>query len=416
MFFTKKWAAIARETELEWRDKGPLINLSAGGPSEPPPDVYLAALAKAAAQADTHNYTQVGGTPALRRALAHFLRQQYGIQGLNPDMELMASRGSSYALMSLLQSILHNPGGEGHILLPEPGYPGFSAGAKRGGFRKVVLPITLKNDFMPDPEIAFRALSPRDQSTVQAIILNYPSNPTGAHATADYIRKVLQFAERQDLLVISDMAYGHYARKTMAGNAVYPSSVYAIAQDMDREAAKKDGSRRRRFSGRVVELHSLSKLGFAGDGIGCVIGPAGLIKALTTHCSPENTASLPAYIQSAAAAFLTQDDAVADTAARMNRLYGERFEFTCGLLEKLGWPVNDGGGPFFYWGPIPEEAGCEDSDAFARKLLRETGVLILPGTEFGGLSPRHIRIAMTQPLETLELFGKRLEQNGFKYA
>lgn len=412
-FFTDKWFRKSEELKPSYASRGyDLIKLSIGGPQEAPSPVFLDALSKAAADPAQHKYTHTQGSLPLREGFLTMLRDQFHIQNLDSNRNILITDGINAVMAYFIQQVLKNPNGQGVILAPTPGYPTFDSSIQLAGFKKVPLNLSPGNGYAPDPNEAVKALTDQQRKNISAIILNYPNNPTGAHASKGYIQKVLDFAYKNQILVISDMAYGYYKD----GKGLSPQSVYAVAEELDQEKGL-TGTDKLKYTDLVLEFWSVSKLGYTGDRIGGVIGPEYLMKALDKYYTLMRTTNIPEYIQQAATTFLNSPE-MGKTVERMNTLYRDRFEYTCDQLEKLGWPVNRNGGPYYYWGPIPDSklTGCKTSEALVEKVLKETGALIIPGSEFGKEWQGFVRIAMTQPKEVLEKFFERLKVNGFDYS
>ena len=425
-FFVTKWLKLAQAEAPAYQAKGyDLIKLSIGGPQEPPNAVYLKALAKAAQKPGAHQYSPA--KPELKQAFKSMLQQQAAIQTNTPNSQIVVlnaiNTGLAYTIQHVLndqptaapltavdkikrwwnQSLLQK---QPAIVSPTPEYPTFDSSIQLSNFKKLPAELKLENDFHPDLEAIIRA-NPRQD--VRAAIINFPNNPTGAVATPDYLRQLLVAAKNHHVVLISDMAYGYYQPDQLG-----TPSLYAMAQKMDAEEGL-IGTQQEKYTDFVLEFWSLSKLGYAGDRIGVAIGPDYLINPLEKYYTlMSGSTSLPQYVQEATVELLSNPE-FRDAGTTMRELYKSRYDYTVEQLKTLNWDVNEQGGPFYYWGKFPKQSGCRTSSDFAEKLLKDTGVLVIPGSDFGKQWDDYIRIAMTQPQKALEEAFKRMKQEGYAY-
>lgn len=412
-FFTDYWNQRAIDAENTYKAKDPnysLIKLSIGGPSEPPPTAFLTALGREAANPNNHTYSDPRGLPELKQAFNGYLQRQFQLSPVDIKANMLILDGSNAGLTYLISQVLNNQNGKGLIYAPEPGYPTYDTSITLGGFKKVPLYLNPENHFMP--KLTRDNCPPKN--TV-AIILNYPNNPTQALASEDYLRSALVLAKTHNILIVSDFAYGTYEKQS-DGKTEKPLSVYALAQKMDRNENRTQPGQR--YVDNVIEFYTLSKLGFAGDRIGAVIGPQYLIDAMTKYFTAVRATSLPLYIQKAAIPFLNdaaQNGVVNQTINTMNTNYTDRFNTTVEHLGKMGWEVNKESGPYYYWGKIPASEKNDDV-TFVQKILDNTGVLLIPGSSFGPAGKGYVRIAMTQDIKKLNDWFDRMKAQGMNYS
>jgi aspartate/methionine/tyrosine aminotransferase len=428
-FFLIHWLELAeRLGPSTYEAKGyDLLKLSIGGPTEPPHPLYLNLLSKAAKQTDAHQYAPA--QPALKAAFASALQRQAGVEVPDIDQNMVVlnaiNTGLAYTLQAVLnqqvapaeptslglrlkqwlnREVLHKTPA---IISPSPEYPTFSSSIHMNHMAKVQAELKPENHFQPDLEALIRQNPGKD---IRAAIINYPNNPTGAVASPEYLKQVLKTAKKHHILLLADMAYGYYQP-----DGVGSPSLFAMAQQLDREEGL-TGTDQEKYSDFVLEFWSLSKLGYAGDRIGTALGPPYLIKQLKKYYNlMSGSSSMPKFIQMATTGFLNSE-AFTETTQAMKKLYRERYQYTVEHLADLGWETNTQGGPFFYWGPFPKQSGCHSSAEFVEKLMKETGVFLIPGSVFGPEWDGYVRIAMTQPLSVLEEAFKRLKAEGYDYS
>src|SRR6266404_4469759 len=189
-----KRAALAAHPHIE------LIDLGVGEPDEMAFPLSVRALSEEAQKPENRGYADNGG-PEYRRAAAQWMDRVFGVAGLDPELEITHSIGSKAAL-SILPATLINPGDV--VIMTVPGYPVFGTHAGWYGGEVYNLALTEANDFLPDFDTVPREVLKR----AKAIVLNYPNNPTGASATAEFFVHAVDFARKNKLVIISDAAYG----------------------------------------------------------------------------------------------------------------------------------------------------------------------------------------------------------------
>ena len=239
-----KRAALAANPGAE------IIDMGVGEPDEMAFPEVVAKLHEEALKPENRGYSD-NGDGVLKAAAARYLEKVCRVTGINPETEVLHSIGSKAAL-SILPAALINPGD--YVLMTTPGYPVFGTHAKYYGGLVHNLPLTEANQFLPDLDnIPAEVLA-----KAKVLVINYPNNPTGASATPEFYAKVVAFAKKNQIVVISDAAY---AALVFEGR---PLSFLATP------GAKDVG----------VELHSTSKtFNMTGWRCGFVAGNELLVKA-----------------------------------------------------------------------------------------------------------------------------------------
>ena len=283
-----------------------IIDFGMGNPDGATPQPIVDKLIEAVRNPRTHRYSTSRGIPGLRRAQAAYYRRRFGV-ALDPESEIVVTLGSKEGLANLAQAITA-PGDV--ILAPNPSYPIHPYGFIIAGAAIRHVPLVPEADLMA--ELAHAAEHSVPPPT--AIVLNFPSNPTGLVVDLDFYREIVSFARRRDILLLSDLAYAEIYF------AAPPPSILQVpgAKDV------------------AIEFTSLSKTySMPGWRIGFAAGNAQLIAALTRIKSYLDYGAFTP-IQVAATAALNQcDEFVAENRTR----YRERRDVLVEGLRTIGWPV-----------------------------------------------------------------------------
>ncbi len=353
-----------------------IIDLSVGTPNIPPTDVVMEAISKAAAQPESYIYS-IQDIGDLRQAAANWYQDRYGVM-LSPETEVLAAFGTQEALTSAFMPIV-NP--DDLVILPDPAYPAFTAGAAIAGAEVYYLPQREENGYIMDltevpEEVAKRA---------KVIVASYPNNPTAAVAGADFYRELIDFAKNYDVFVFHDNAYSE-----LAFDGINCASFLSY------DGAKDVG----------VEFNSLSKTyGMAGARVGFCLGNAEYIAAFDTFKTNTNF-GLFLPVQMGAIAALTQDQACVKATCAV---YQARRDCIIEAFGNIGWPIRKTQGSMFIWAKCPK--GYHDSFAFAMDLVEKAGVLVVPGISFGPSGEGHVRIALVAEEDDIRRAAERIKES-----
>ncbi|MBM3832330.1 MAG: LL-diaminopimelate aminotransferase [Verrucomicrobia bacterium] len=326
-----KRAALAANPGAE------IIDMGVGEPDEMAFPEVVAELHKAALRPENRGYAD-NGDSVLKEAAARYLDRVCGVKGINAETEVLHSIGSKAAL-SILPAAFINPGD--YVLMTTPGYPVFGTHAKYYGGLVHNLPLTDRNNFLPD-----LGSIPNDVlSKAKVLVLNYPNNPTGASATADYFRSVVEFAQRNRIVIIHDAAY---AALVFEGK---PLSFLATP------GAKEVG----------VELHSTSKsFNMTGWRCGFVAGNELLVKAYGDIKDNTDSGQFLA-IQHAAAYCFDHPEITEKIAAK----YSRRMEALVQVLRSAGFDARKPKGSFFLYVKAPSAAVNKDGSSITFKTAED---------------------------------------------
>ena len=194
-YFSKKLKEVA-QMNAEGKD---VISLGIGSPDMPPSEKTIQTLCEAACNPDGHGYMPYVGIPELRQAFARWYEKWYGV-ALNPNTEIQPLIGSKEGILHVTLAFV-NPGEQ--VLVPNPGYPTYTSLSKILGAEVVNYNLKEENGWMPD----FDELEQMDMSRVKLMWTNYPNMPTGANATPELYRKLVDFARRKDIVIVNDNPY-----------------------------------------------------------------------------------------------------------------------------------------------------------------------------------------------------------------
>ncbi|MCZ2128329.1 MAG: pyridoxal phosphate-dependent aminotransferase [Anaerolineales bacterium] len=355
----------------------PIISLQVGDPDfGTPPAVADAALA-ALQRGQTH-YAPSNGTSALRRAIAHKMKRDENVE-YDSDSEILVTNGGIHAYYSALQSIL-NPGDD--VLIPDPSWATHANMTimLRGNAVRVAAPA--ENGFIPPLDSWREALTPR----TRAIVLNYPSNPTGAYPSRDYLQSLSEFAAEHDLWIVSDEVYGslYYGER--------PTSAAEVAKD------------------RALIVNSLSKsYAMTGWRVGYLAAPPRVI-ANALKASQNSITCVAPFIQEAAAFALT-DSATQSATAFMRAEYAQRRALVLRLADEcqservIASPPQ--GAFYFFLDMRPLKMSSVE---ICERLLNEVGVALMPGSAFGAQGEGFVRLCIAASEADIEAgFRKTVE-------
>ncbi len=331
------------------------IHLEIGQPDfETPPHVVEAAV-EAARHCYT-GYTANAGMIELRRAICAKLARENDLV-VTPD-NVIVTIGAMQAVFASMAVVL-NPGDE--ILLPDPGYGNFVMASRllHGVVRSY--PTIAEQSFIPDFEALERMVTPR----TKAMLVNSPSNPTGAVFSAEVLRRCLDFCRRHDLYMISDETYD---RLIFEGEHFSPA-----IWDVD---------------GRVLSVFTLSKTyAMTGWRVGYAVASPAIVAAMTKIQEPVVSCVNTVAQHAAIAALNGPQDCVADMLGH----YRRRRDVAVDLAGRLGLHISYPHGAFYLLVDVSAHPG--GSLSFSQDLLENEHVAVAPGSSFGGLCDRYVRIS-----------------------
>lgn len=353
------FASLVQKANAQIAAGHDVINLGQGNPDQPTPPHIVSKMQEAAANPAYHKYPPFHGFLFLKEAIAKRYWEDYNVE-LDPETEVAILFGGKTGLIEISQCLL-NPGDV--CLVPDPGYPDYWSGVSLAGAEMVFMPLKESNQYLPD----YSTLSSADLNRAKLMFLNYPNNPTGATATAEFYEDTIRFAENNGIVVASDFAYG-----AIGFDGKKPISF------LQQTGAKQVG----------IEFYTLSKTyNMAGWRVGFALGNPEVIR-LINLIQDHYYCSLFGGIQAAAAEALTASQVCVTELVQM---YENRRNALYSALSTIGWEAKPSPGSFFTWLPIPKGY---TSNEFADLVLEKAKVVVAPGIGFGTHGEGYVRLAL----------------------
>ncbi|MBP1973359.1 pyridoxal phosphate-dependent aminotransferase [Cohnella thailandensis] len=350
-----------------------VINLGQGNPDLPTPRHIVEKLKQAADNPLYHKYPPFRGFRFLKEAVAKRYKEDYNVD-LDPDTEVAVLFGGKTGLVEISQCLL-NPGDV--CLVPDPGYPDYWSGVALAEAEMASMPLLESNGFLPD----YEAIPASKLERAKLMFLNYPNNPTSAVANRSFYEETVRFAERNNVVVASDFAYG-----AIGFEGKRPVSF------LETPGAKDVG----------IEFYTLSKsYNMAGWRVGFALGNKQIVEMLNL-IQDHYYCSLFGGIQEAAAEALSGPQ---DSVAELVRTYESRRDALYEGFSSIGWQAPKPAGSFFCWLPVP--AGYS-SAGFADKLLEEADIVVAPGNGFGEHGEGYVRLGLLAPEQRLREAAERI--------
>lgn len=370
------FAELERQIAAKKRQGIEVISLAIGDPDLPTPPAIVEAAAAALRYPATHQYPTNHGTDELREAATSFYRDRFGVE-LDPASEVVPALGGKEAVGHIAMACL-DPGDV--CLSPEPGYPPYTSGPVFSGADIHYLPLTPENEFFPDLD----AIPEETAGRANLLYLNYPNNPTGAVVPEGAFEQAVDFARRNDLVVVHDNAYSEVC-----------FDGYRAPSFLETQGAKEVG----------VEIFSLSK-GWNMTGWRCalVAGNAEVVERFRQLKANLDSGMFEA-LQRAAAVALTDER---DFPSRMSDVYSRRRDLIVEALGKIGITVEPPRATPYLWVRVPEG---HDSASFTSLVLEEANVVVSPGPGYGGSGEGFVRLSLTVSDEQLEEAVRRIESS-----
>lgn len=354
-----------------------IYNMSVGTPDFKPYDHVVEALTQAAQDPEMWKYA-LRDLPELKQAVCDYYERRFGVSGISPSM-VQSCNGTQEGVGHLGLALL-DPGDT--ILVPDPCYPVFEAGAKIADAKLEYYPLVAEHNYLPyvagiDPEVADRA---------KYMIVSLPANPVGSVGTPEVYEEIIAFAREHDLLIVHDNAYSDIVFDGEPGGSFlqYPGALEV-----------------------GVEFFSLSKsFNVTGARIGFLVGREDVVSAFAKLRSQIDFGMF-FPIQKAAIACL---NGPRDEVEAQRLKYQERRDALCDGLEGLGWERPNAHGSMFVWAKLP--GGRTDSMAFCEELMEKAGVVVTPGASFGPSGEGHVRMALVLPPDQIALAVEAIREAG----
>ena len=362
------------------------IDFGVGDPSDPTPNFVIEALNKGAIKHAKSGYPSYIGLKEFREAAAQYMQRRFNVS-LNPETEITSNIGSKEAIFNFPQAFLEQ---DDYVIIPSPGYPPMKTGTTFAGGKCYFTPLLEKNNFLID----FESIPKEIAEKAKIIWLNYPNSPTGAVATKEYYKKLIDWAHTHNIIIAADE--GCYI------------DIYFDEKPLSILEVAKEG---------IVAFYSLSKRNnMTGYRVGFVCGDEKLIsifKRLKTNID----SGTPNFIQEAAIAALDNDTHCQEMCAS----YSQKADILLEALKQIGLETHKPKATFYLWQKVP--TGMSDIEFAKRLLSPEIGIVVTPGSLISdkcddGINPgeNYVRFALVSSIEEVKLASQLLIDNQKKIA
>ncbi len=350
-----------------------VIDLGAGDNDMPPPAVAVEAMNAALKNPALSKYGFQQGLLEFRQAASRWVERRFGLH-FEPVTETLPLIGSKEGLSHLPFAVV-NPGDV--AIVPEPGYQAYIGGSLLSGAEPYIAPLRKEQKFLLELDRLPESVLKR----AKIVFVNYPNNPTAAVATPEYLERTVAACRKYGILLAYDNAYCD-----LTFDGYRAPSIFEIAGARD----------------VAIEFFSLSKsFSMTGWRLGFAVGRPELIGALTRVKSYVDTGPFLAVQKAGVAALDNAERLVAPIRDELSR----RRDAAVEALRTAGFPVEAPKAAMYLWIALP---GDVPSAVFARRVLEETGVVVLPGSGFGPAGEGYFRLALTVGADRLATAAQRL--------
>ena len=369
-YFSRKLKEVAR-LNAEGKD---IVSLAIGSPDMPPSPQVIDKLCEVARDPSAHGYQPTAGIPELREAMAHFYRKWYGVE-LDWATEIQPLIGSKEGILHVTLAFC-DPGDE--VLIPDPGYPTYTAINKILGTKITYYDLREDNGWQPD----FDALERMDLSRVKLMWTNYPNMPTGGNARVETYERLVDFARRHNIVIVNDNPYSLILNDR-------PLSILQVPGAKD----------------CCLEFNSMSKShNMPGWRVAMVASNPTFTSWILKVKSNIDNGSFRGIQLAAAEAFTTNTDEWHQENNIAN--YRRRRGIAERIMQTLGCEYDPRQVGMFLWGKIPDKYA--DVEQLTERALREARVFITPGFIFGQNGKRYVRVSLCAKDDRMQEALRRL--------
>ncbi len=343
----------------------PIVDLSMINPDLPPPRIIMDRLMEASMKGDNHRYAVSRGIRKLREAFVTKYSTRFGVT-LDAEHEVCVTMGTKAALSDTLQALCE-PGDR--VLLSSPAYPAHLSAVRLANLEYDLFTCTDdESEMLAEIEKAFGA------KEYKIILLNFPNNPTGISVSKGFYERLVMLAAKSGTFIINDFVYGE-----MGFGVASPVSLLSVPG----------------ATLCCLETYSLSKAyNVPGWRVGALLGNRDAVHQVARLKSHIDYGLFLPIQLAASAALTTKEDLVRPTVER----YQQRCKLLTTLLAGVGIKTKVPYAGASVWSELPGE---KDGIEFCRTLLKQKGVLVMPGSQFGNSWKNYIRIAAVAPEEKL---------------
>ncbi|PNY20572.1 putative N-acetyl-LL-diaminopimelate aminotransferase [Streptococcus parauberis] len=368
--------SLIRQFDQSISDVPGILKLTLGEPDFATPD-HVKEAAKKAIDDNQSHYTGMSGLLALRQAAADFVKVKYNLN-YKPETEVMVTIGATEALSASLMTILEE---DDVVLLPAPAYPGYEPIVTLAGARIVEIDTT-PNNFVLTPEVLEEALIAQGDK-VKAVLLNYPTNPTGMTYSREQIKSFAEVLAKYNVFVVSDEVYSelNYTDQNHVSIAEYLPEQTILVNGLSKSHAM-TGWRigfiftHETIAAQVIKSHQY------------------LVTAATTMAQYAGIEALT----------VGKNDT-----QPMKEQYIRRRDYIIEKMTEMGFSMIKPDGAFYIFAKIPQGFGENDSFKFCQELARQQALAFIPGIAFGPFGEGYVRLSYAASMETIETAMERLK-------
>jgi len=359
--------------EVEASSGEKVLNLGMGSPDFPPSEKYIKKLQELVTLDKVHMYPGYGPLPEFVEAMQHWYSNRFDVELENN--EIYQLNGGKDGLSHLPLAILD----EGDdVLVPDPGYTGFTGPLLLYNMNPVPYSLSEENSFIINVQDLNKALTKK----TKAVIINYPSNPTGQTIALEALEPVVKWAKKNQVWIIYDNPYSDIVFDG-------PKSPSILSIPGAKEV--------------TVEMGSFSKtFSLAGDRMGWIVGNSDLIKALAKVKS-QTDSGLTKYLQLLGAYALENFDE--QWYQSMLKEYQRRAEIIAGKLKEEGMTFAKPKASLYIWAKLPESYQG-NSEKFTFDWLENRHILVAPGSAYGNNGEGYVRVSICADVSTIDNYFK----------
>jgi LL-diaminopimelate aminotransferase len=364
---------LSRKKKQAIKEGRKIIDLGIGDPDKPTPKKIINFIKEASEKSENHQYPIGRGSKIFIDAIIEWMKKRFNVTV--QENEVLALIGAKDGITHLPLAFV-NPGDI--VLIPDPGYPGYTSGTILSGGETYFMPLLKENNFLPD----LNSIPENIYKRTKIMWLNYPNNPTSAIADINFYKKAISYAKKYNFIIAQDAPYCDIYFQDP------PVSILSI-----------DGAKE-----NVIEFFSLSKTyNMTGWRIGYAVGGSKIIDGLATVKENMDSGTVSA-IQEASANTLKYCD---EEVIKIRELYKKRAMQCYNGLLNLGFNVLEPKATLYIWAEVPNGL---TSMEFATKVLEECDVVLTPGIGFGSSGDKYFRIALTVDEDIMQVALSRLKK------
>ncbi len=395
MFKIKEKTANLTE-ELTKRNRKP-ISLAMGAPTTPPPELLINNLKKYLEEDGIHTYSTPKGEKYLLNAIKTRMKNRFDVE--IDTAEICSLLGSKEGIANLIRGIITPEQQENNkdiILIPDPSYASYKEMVKVCGGLGYSVPLTAENNYMPNMEEILNQLEKDgyNKDKIKALIINYPNNPLGATCTKEYLKTIVDFCKKYEILLISDAAY---------------VDIYFDEKDKPHSILEIEGAK-----DISVEFHSFSKpYSITGWRIGWVCGNKEVVSQFAKLKSTIDSGIFKG-LQKASSDIINSKEGDDYILWANKEIKNKSDYFVNAFKNELGWEIDHiPTATFYQWIKIPPR--YKTSEEFCDDLLKKSGIVMVPGNAFGKYGQGYVRVSIVCSRTELQEVVKRMKDDGFTY-